>query len=195
MCIQQTNVSLKKLWRFKIPLKIKIFLWLLLRGRILTKDNLFKRGWKKGDAKCQFCDQLESIQHLFFDCPLARLIWSIICCAFEFKPASSSSHLFGDWLDAFGAKLKPLVITGVAAMIWAIWKTRNKACFDKKKLPNDPTDIIFLLCHWMDSWAILHKAEADQRKLQLGAQLIRQITSDVFCSKFGWRPGARRIGC
>ena len=32
----------KKLWKLKAPLKIKIFLWYLRRGVILTKDNLAK---------------------------------------------------------------------------------------------------------------------------------------------------------
>jgi hypothetical protein len=30
------------LWKIKIPLKIKVFLWLLYREVILTKDNLVK---------------------------------------------------------------------------------------------------------------------------------------------------------
>jgi hypothetical protein len=32
------------IWKLKLPLKIKIFLWYLARGVILTKDNLAKRG-------------------------------------------------------------------------------------------------------------------------------------------------------
>jgi hypothetical protein len=30
-------------WKAKIPLKIKIFLWYLRNGVVLTKDNLVKR--------------------------------------------------------------------------------------------------------------------------------------------------------
>jgi hypothetical protein len=33
-------------WKLKILLKIKVFLWNLGRGAILTKDNLAKRRWK-----------------------------------------------------------------------------------------------------------------------------------------------------
>jgi hypothetical protein len=33
-------------WKAKLPLKIKIFLWYLKKGVILTKDNLSKRRWK-----------------------------------------------------------------------------------------------------------------------------------------------------
>jgi hypothetical protein len=52
------------LWKLKLPLKIKIFLWYLGRGVTLTKDNLAKRRWQ-GSLKCSFCNQNESIQHLF----------------------------------------------------------------------------------------------------------------------------------
>jgi hypothetical protein len=31
------------LWKIKVPLKIRVFLWLLYREAILTKDNLVKR--------------------------------------------------------------------------------------------------------------------------------------------------------
>lgn len=34
----------RKLWFIKIPLKIKVFLWLIFKNSILTKDNLTKRG-------------------------------------------------------------------------------------------------------------------------------------------------------
>uniref|UniRef100_A0A0A9D097 Reverse transcriptase zinc-binding domain-containing protein n=1 Tax=Arundo donax TaxID=35708 RepID=A0A0A9D097_ARUDO len=35
------------LWKLKIPLKIKIFLWYLCKGVILTKDNLVKKIVRK----------------------------------------------------------------------------------------------------------------------------------------------------
>jgi hypothetical protein len=54
------------LWKIKIPLKIKVFLWLLYREAILTKDNLVKRSWH-GNEMCSFCNNSETIQHLFFD--------------------------------------------------------------------------------------------------------------------------------
>jgi hypothetical protein len=36
----------KHIWKVKIPLKIKIFLWLSHENAILTKDNLIKRKWQ-----------------------------------------------------------------------------------------------------------------------------------------------------
>jgi hypothetical protein len=36
------------IWKLKVPLKIKIFLWYLERGVIFTKDNLIQRNWWAG---------------------------------------------------------------------------------------------------------------------------------------------------
>jgi hypothetical protein len=51
-------------WKIKLPLKIKVFLWLLYREAIPTKDNLVKRNWH-GNEMCSFYSNKEIIQHLF----------------------------------------------------------------------------------------------------------------------------------
>jgi hypothetical protein len=40
-----TKFLRKYLWKIKVPLKIRIFMWFLNRKEILTKDNLAKRNW------------------------------------------------------------------------------------------------------------------------------------------------------
>jgi hypothetical protein len=47
--------SFKHLWKAKISLKIKIWLWLIWHNAIATKDTMFARGWT-GNVRCQFCD-------------------------------------------------------------------------------------------------------------------------------------------
>lgn len=56
-------VGYRFIWKLKLPLKIKIFLLLMLKNNILTKDNFLKRGWT-GDNQCSFCGHPETIQHL-----------------------------------------------------------------------------------------------------------------------------------
>jgi hypothetical protein len=60
----------------EIPLKIKIFMWLLNRNVLLTKDNLINRKWK-GRKKYCFCDAEKSIDHLFLSCPIAKLFGAL----------------------------------------------------------------------------------------------------------------------
>jgi hypothetical protein len=87
----------KRLWKPKAPLKIKIFLWYLRRGVVLTKDNLAKRNWH-GSKMCCFCHKDETIKHLFFECHFVCSIWSIIQVATGLTKSYSVSHLFGGWL-------------------------------------------------------------------------------------------------
>ena len=63
----------KLIWKSKMPLKNKIFMWYLRRGVVLTKDNLARRNWQ-GSKKCSFCTHDETIKHLFFQCIVARCI-------------------------------------------------------------------------------------------------------------------------
>jgi hypothetical protein len=35
----------RQLWRLKVPLKIKIFMWYMRKEVVITKDNLGRRNW------------------------------------------------------------------------------------------------------------------------------------------------------
>ena len=70
--------SYSRIWKAKFPYKIKIFIWLIEQGAILTKDNVLRRKWV-GDPSSSFCDDMESTNHLFFTCHTAKVAWSIVC--------------------------------------------------------------------------------------------------------------------
>jgi hypothetical protein len=72
--------SFKHLWKAKIPLKIKVWLWLIWHNAIVTKDTMSERGWT-GNPFYQFCNQSETILHLFFLCPAAKYVWSCVAKA------------------------------------------------------------------------------------------------------------------
>jgi hypothetical protein len=61
------NSEFDTIWKAPIPLKVKIFLWLLKKNKVLTKLNLVKKGWL-GPIDCPFCGLPESIDHLFVEC-------------------------------------------------------------------------------------------------------------------------------
>lgn len=57
-----------------IPLKVKIFVWLVLKSKILTIDNLHKRSWP-GEQDCVLClDTEETIDHFFAMCEMTRIL-------------------------------------------------------------------------------------------------------------------------
>jgi hypothetical protein len=43
--VRQPVKVFKDLWKMKLPGKIKIFLWVVIWGKTLTKVNLGRRGW------------------------------------------------------------------------------------------------------------------------------------------------------
>ena len=100
----------KMLWRLKLPLKIKVFLWNLCRGAILTKDNLARRRWN-GSLTCSFCNNNESIHHLFFDCYIAKSIWRIIYFALKIDMPISINHIIGSWESNNALAYKKLLLT------------------------------------------------------------------------------------
>jgi hypothetical protein len=43
----------------------------------LTRDNLAKRR-TVDDGTCLFCNEAESVAHLFFECCIAQAVWAVI---------------------------------------------------------------------------------------------------------------------
>jgi hypothetical protein len=59
---------------------------------------------------------------------------------------------------------------GLAAICWSIWKSRNKACFEKIMIKN-PIEILCMACANMKHWAGLFKREF-QEQLAAGMSAI-----------------------
>ena len=53
-----TSDVLQVLWKYNIPEKIRCFTWLLIKNKVLTWDQLIKRGFQ-GPSCCQLCRKEE----------------------------------------------------------------------------------------------------------------------------------------
>ena len=67
------------LWSSALPSKIGCFIWLVLRNKILTWDNLQKRG-RSGPGICALCyaDE-EPVIHIFSHCTVWKNVFDHIC--------------------------------------------------------------------------------------------------------------------
>ena len=94
---ENNDSVLKILWSLNIPLKLKCFIWLLIRGKILTWEQLQSRGFS-GPSHCVLCeDNMEDIHHLFFSCPFSVRIYKHFEERFKCSfPAYNSVHSFLD---------------------------------------------------------------------------------------------------
>lgn len=60
------------------------------------------------------------------------------------------------------------------------------------KLPSDPTVGVYMICSWINSWAILQKKQEGDLQ-QKGAQQPRMTASDFSGLAKQWVPLARRL--
>jgi hypothetical protein len=79
----------------------------------------------------------------------------------------------------------------IVATFWALWKTRNKACFENI-LPADPCELIYLICQYIDYWSNLKKP-GTRKALAQGIKQLKMMIQQVFTQSRGWAPLYRRI--
>jgi hypothetical protein len=135
------------IWKAKIPYKIKNFAWLMENNAVLTKDNMIRRKWK-GNPKCLFCDQNENLEHLFFQCSIARCVWGIVGTCLGATNIPGSIEQYKEWIQNLLPTGKNVHQFGFSAIYWAIWKCRNKVVFEKKLIKH-PAEIVVHACAFM----------------------------------------------
>jgi ribonuclease HI len=115
------------LWRWDIPLKLKLFFWLAGKEKPLTWDALRRRGWE-GPGICPLCcSASEDIHHLLVYCSFTQTVWSLVLFHLSLPlswSGTSFSHCFTRWLSLSSApKTLPVFVC------WQIWSARNRAIF------------------------------------------------------------------
>jgi hypothetical protein len=153
------------LWEIKIPLKIKVFLWLLYRESILTKDNLVKRNWH-GNDKCCFCNEYETVHHLFL-----YLISGL-------GPPHNIKHTFGAWIHNINSSKRQLLFVGIGAMLWGVWLSRNDVVFNKSPILSF-MQVIYRGTHWARTWSLFQKEE-DRHLLLSACRSIETLIMEIF---------------
>jgi hypothetical protein len=109
------GISYSRVWRAKLPEKIKVFMWLVEQRSILTKDNMKKRN-RQGDPDCYFCGQFEDTDHLLLVCPISKVIWGVIAMCFHQNDMPSSYDQFWPWLEKSLPGGQDVYMVGLAAI-------------------------------------------------------------------------------
>jgi zinc-binding in reverse transcriptase len=139
----------------RIPNKVKIFLWLLLRDRLLTNVNLCKRSWPCGTTYVLCARTLdEDTEHLFLRYTYARRIWNDILPN-NAQPPQTLGNL---------ANLLQTTRTdhtqqnqSIAPSCWNIWKEWNRRFFQSTWKPPERLlmQIVQDLSIWVRIWSFL----------------------------------------
>jgi ribonuclease HI len=125
-----------KVWSPALWPKVSTFLWLTVHNRVLTWDNLRKRGFI-GPSICTLCQQQEeTMEHLFNRCHYSQWIWDQGSQAMHRSNRNRNNirDTLENW-DSLSYKNPILariwkILPGFT--LWKIWKERNKIIFHSK---------------------------------------------------------------
>lgn len=128
------------IWKCKIPPTVKLFIFFALKGKLLTRDVLRRRGMNFG-AHCSVCRNCptESIAHVLYLCPYAVSVWFHVASLLTYplmKPAGTVKEIWNaSWeMVRIGGSLRikdwALKFSCVS---WHIWKQRNNVVFNNKE--------------------------------------------------------------
>lgn len=111
--------------------QITLFNWLIRKDKILTWENLQKRG-KHGPGRCIMCKEaLERVNHIFFECRVAIGLWDMLSHWDDNQPWRLLSLIqgFDFWATkGDGKKALPYYVC------WEIWCNRNNLLFNEGRL-------------------------------------------------------------
>ena len=113
------------IWKQRLPLMIRIFGWLLVRCRLMTRA-MCHRLVPGAIMNCPLCDgEIEDCSHLFFTCPMVQEAWRTSGAA---RPTVSSGVEF--WSSFIDNSFRwEMAWRRVFATLWAIWIHRNEVIF------------------------------------------------------------------
>ncbi|KAL0688483.1 hypothetical protein Bca4012_088160 [Brassica carinata] len=130
---QETNAVISEkvrkycssIWSLNIPPNIKTFWWRMAHGGIAVLDNLRRRGVKI-DNTCPVCEeQMETLNHAFFQCRVAREVWELSPTSFTVLDQSSNGVIqnINEMIRLVQRDQEDILNFFVG---WRLWKMRNK---------------------------------------------------------------------
>ncbi|KAM3408809.1 hypothetical protein ACQJBY_001707 [Aegilops geniculata] len=145
------------IWDIRLPLKIRIFLWQWIRGRLPSGVEVRKRNGP-GDGMCPLCATVEDSNHIFFNCSTAQFLWS---CFRETVGEQWCNTNFPDLLaeiHASSARYRHISWLCIGILAWTLWNIHNKLVIQKVPLRH-ATDAIFKMCGYLQLWRPLSRPQ------------------------------------
>ena len=144
------------IWSPCVPTKVVFFAWEASWGKVLTLDQLKKRGWPIANRCFLCCAEEESINHILNHCSKARVLWELLFAMFGVMwvlPLSARDTLLS-WHGSFmGKKRREAWMAAPLCLFGSVWKERNKIAFENEELLIQIMKYSFICNLW--SWSKL----------------------------------------
>ncbi|XP_024196188.1 uncharacterized protein LOC112199393 [Rosa chinensis] len=126
----QLGIYWSLIWKAKIPAKVKMFVWRLMRGILPTRTALADRRVAIHDCRCVFCGlHFETRLHLSKNCEAIRLFWHngpLHLSAMD-HPATNFSEWVWTMMDELDSEKRCLFFMS----LWTLWSERNKVVWQE----------------------------------------------------------------
>ncbi|CAA7032495.1 unnamed protein product [Microthlaspi erraticum] len=148
----------EQVWKLQTDPKIQTFLWKILSGAVPVADGLQTRGLKTDDL-CQICGLAgESINHVIFNCSIARQVWALSnyphpLNGFDNGSVFSNIHHL---LVNCNNELWPVELRSCFPwIVWTIWKNRNLFLFKGESF--SPLESVKKIRNDAEEWFLAQK--------------------------------------
>ena len=123
----------KSIWKTKVPPRVAFFSWTTALGKILTADNLRRRGLGLVSWCCMCKADGESVDHLLLHCSFVKELWDMIFALFvlQWVMPRRVVDMFACWQGSLGHHKN--IVIGKAIphrVMWCIWGERNARTFE-----------------------------------------------------------------
>ena len=125
----------RAIWFPGLPLKVSFFVWMASLNRILTIDNLIRRGWVLVNGCCV---EMETVDHLLLHCVVASQLWPLIFAIFglTWAQAGSVASMLASWSGGrVGRRRRKAWFFAPHYLMWSIWLERNRRTFRDVVVP------------------------------------------------------------
>ncbi|KAA3478810.1 Beta-glucosidase 46 [Gossypium australe] len=140
----------KHIWRYQGPQRVRFFLWLASKQKLLTNTERMRRGIGQSNA-CALCGhEFEDMIHVLRDCPTAKDVWMHVI------PNKLMHRFFSDsfqnWFSTNLSCHEKLQDSGVTwsslfgLITWRIWKNRNLFIF--QNISWSTTEVVKVSISW-----------------------------------------------
>ena len=161
------------IWKLQTAPKIKTFFWRAVSNAIPVGEILVKRGIKM-DPCCQDCGaQRESINHILFQCSIARQVWALANVPHPQNGFDEVSHFSNFHTLLVMMKNKNIseeVRNAIPWIVWYLWKYRNGIIFEAKKV--SASDLVVKVLEEAEFWLLAQKNEQQREKEEHEAGMV-----------------------
>ena len=133
---------------------MSFFAWEASWEKVLTQDQLKRRGWILANRCCLCCAEEESINHILVHCSKTKILWDLVFSLFGVNwvlPFSVKDTLLSWYVSFKDNNHRKVWRAAPLCLFWTVWKERNRIVFDNGALSSQRLKNSFV-CNLL-SWA------------------------------------------